>query len=158
MISPFAWKVVDLSKILRALYGIRMSHIFEIPSISNKKPSISIEIPSVSIENLSFRMKYQVFRFRNFQILGFPHPEFEILDISSEILSISKTWNFDLIARTEEIIFFIWNTRYFENMWQSYSTQTVSATSLKHFTGSFVLTENNNTHYKFDAHDIAFKT
>ena len=27
-------------------YGIRLSHIFEIPSISNEKLSISIEIPS----------------------------------------------------------------------------------------------------------------
>ena len=35
-------------------YGIRLSHILEIPSISNEKPSISIEIPSISIENLGF--------------------------------------------------------------------------------------------------------
>ena len=28
-------------------YGIRLSHIFEIPSISNEKPSISIEIPII---------------------------------------------------------------------------------------------------------------
>ena len=39
-------------------YGIWLSHIFEIPSISNEKPSISIEIPSDSIENLGFRSKY----------------------------------------------------------------------------------------------------
>ena len=39
-------------------YGIRLSHIFEIPSISNEKPSISIEIPSISIKNLGFRLKY----------------------------------------------------------------------------------------------------
>ena len=72
------------------MYGIRLSHIFEIPSISNEKPSISIKIPSISIKNLGFRSKYQVFRIRNFEILGFSHLEFEILDISSEIPSISK--------------------------------------------------------------------
>ena len=76
-------------------YGIRLSHIFEITTISNEKPSISIEIPSISIKNLGFRSKYQVFRIRNFEILGFSHLEFEILGISSEIPSISKTWNFD---------------------------------------------------------------
>ena len=32
-------------------YGIRLSHILEIPSISNEKPSISIK-------NLGFRSKY----------------------------------------------------------------------------------------------------
>ena len=40
------------------IYGIRLSHIFKIPSISNEKPSISIEIPSISIENFGFRSKY----------------------------------------------------------------------------------------------------
>ena len=30
-----------------ANYGIRLSHIFEIPSISNEKPGISIKIPSI---------------------------------------------------------------------------------------------------------------
>ena len=39
---------------LYSLYGIRLSHIFEIPSISNEKPSISIEISIISIENLEF--------------------------------------------------------------------------------------------------------
>ena len=71
-------------------YGIRLSHIFGLPSISSEKPSISIEMPSISIENLGFRSKYWVFRFRNFEILGFSHLEFEILGISSEIPSISK--------------------------------------------------------------------
>ena len=33
-------------------YGMRLSNIFEIPSISNENPSISIEIPSYSIKNL----------------------------------------------------------------------------------------------------------
>ena len=64
-------------------------------SISNEKTSVSIEIPSISIRNLEFRSKYYVFRITNFEILGFPHLEFEILRISSEIPSISKTWNFD---------------------------------------------------------------
>ena len=41
---------------------------------------------------------------RNFEILGFSHLEFEILVISSEIPSISKTWNFDYKAGTEKII------------------------------------------------------
>ena len=36
------------------MYGIRLSHIFDIPSISNEKPSISMEIPSISIKNLGF--------------------------------------------------------------------------------------------------------
>ena len=39
-------------------YGIRLSHIFEIPSISNEKPSISIKVPSILIENFGFRSKY----------------------------------------------------------------------------------------------------
>ena len=38
--------------------GIQLSHIFEIPSISNEKPSISIKIPSILIENLEFQLKY----------------------------------------------------------------------------------------------------
>ena len=67
-----------------------MSNIFEIPNISNEKSSISTERPSISIKNLGFRLKYQVFRFRNFEILGFSHLEFEILSILSEIASISK--------------------------------------------------------------------
>ena len=65
-----------------------MPHTFEKPSISNEKPSISIE-------NLAFRSKYLVFQIRNFEILGFSHLEFQILGISIEIASISKTWNFD---------------------------------------------------------------
>ena len=40
------------------LYGIRLSHIFEIPSISNEQSSISIKILSISIENLGFRSKH----------------------------------------------------------------------------------------------------
>ena len=36
-----------------SVYGIRLSHIFEIPSISNEKPRISF-----SIKNLGFRSKY----------------------------------------------------------------------------------------------------
>ena len=38
-------------------YGIRLSNMSEIPSISNEKPGISIETPSISIENLGFRSK-----------------------------------------------------------------------------------------------------
>ena len=37
---------------------MRLSYIFEIPSISNEKPSISIEIPSILIENHGCRSKY----------------------------------------------------------------------------------------------------
>ena len=70
------------------IYRIQLSHIFEIPSISNEKPSISIKIPSILIENLEFQLKYQVFPVRKFEILDFSHPEFEIRGIS-------KTWNFD---------------------------------------------------------------
>ena len=65
-----------------------MPHIFEIPSISNGKPSISTG-------NLAFRSKYLVFQIRNFEILGFSHLEFQILDISIEIPGTSKAWNFD---------------------------------------------------------------
>ena len=32
-------------------YGIRLLHIFEIPSISKEKPRIFIKIPSISIEH-----------------------------------------------------------------------------------------------------------
>ena len=39
-------------------YGILLSYIFKIPSISNEKPGISIEIPRISIKNLVFRSKY----------------------------------------------------------------------------------------------------
>ena len=38
----------------RDMYGIQLSHIFEIPRISKKKHSILIE-------NLGFRPKYSVF-------------------------------------------------------------------------------------------------
>ena len=60
------------------LYGIRLSHIFEIPSTSNEKPGISIKMyfdqkPWISIE-----------------ILGFSHLEFDILGISSEIACVLK--------------------------------------------------------------------
>ena len=51
--------------------------------------------PVFQMKNLVFQSKYLVFRFRNFEILGFSHLKFEILGISSEIPSISKTWNFD---------------------------------------------------------------
>ena len=44
--------------ILAGNHGMRLSHIFEIPSISNEKPSIPIEIPSILIEHLEFRTKY----------------------------------------------------------------------------------------------------
>ena len=40
------------------VYETQLSHIFEIPSISNEKPSISIEIPSISIKNLEFQSKF----------------------------------------------------------------------------------------------------
>ena len=75
---------------LLGLYRIRLSHIFEISSISNEKPSISREMASISTKNLGFQSKCEVFRIRNFEILGFSHLEFEILGISSEIPSISK--------------------------------------------------------------------
>ena len=53
------WLLLKAGMIVTAkIYGIRLSHIFEIPSVSNEKPSISIEIPSISIENLGFRSKY----------------------------------------------------------------------------------------------------
>ena len=68
-------------------YGMQLSHIFEIASISNEKPSISIEIPSISIKNLEFRSKYQALRIRNFEIVGFSPLELEILGM--------YIWNFD---------------------------------------------------------------
>ena len=42
---------------LLEMYGIRSSHIFEIPSISNDKPSISIKILSISIEILGISIQ-----------------------------------------------------------------------------------------------------
>ena len=65
------------------LWNTYDSHIFGIPSISNEKPGISIEIPSsISIENLGFRLEHYVFRIKNFEILGFSHLEFDILQES----------------------------------------------------------------------------
>ena len=76
-------------------------HIFEIPSISNKKPSISIG-------NFGFRSKNSVFQINNFEIPGFSLIEIEILGILSEILNFSKkVWNTK---------FFTGNTTYFKNM------------------------------------------
>ena len=46
------------TRVRRQCYGIWLSHIFEIPCISNEKPSISIEIPSISIKSFGFRSKY----------------------------------------------------------------------------------------------------
>ena len=77
---------------LTNIYGIQLSHIFELRSISNKKPSVSIETSRVLIKNLGFRSKYQVFQIRNFEIPGFSQLEYEILSISSEISSISKKY------------------------------------------------------------------
>ena len=51
-------KVIKGSKNRRGLYGMRLSHVFEIPSISNEKPSTSTEIPNIWFENLGFRSKY----------------------------------------------------------------------------------------------------
>ena len=48
-------------------YRIRLSHIFEILSVSIDIFSNSIEIPGISIENLGFRSKHQVFRIRNLE-------------------------------------------------------------------------------------------
>ena len=77
------------------MYWIGLSHIFEIPSISNEKHSISFEIPSISIENLAFRSKYYVFGIKYFEILSFSHLVFEIQGISSKLPGISKkVWNF----------------------------------------------------------------
>ena len=72
------------------MYGIRLSHIFEIPSISNEKSSTSNEKPSICIGNLVFRSKNPVFQIKNFEILGFLHIEFEILGNSTEIPNIQK--------------------------------------------------------------------
>ena len=51
-------------------------------------------ISSISIENLRFQMKKPLFQIINFEILDYLHIEFEMLDIFSEIPSISKkVWN-----------------------------------------------------------------
>ena len=42
------FKLSYLASRMLDLYGIRLPHIFKIPSISNEKPSISIEMPSIS--------------------------------------------------------------------------------------------------------------
>ena len=52
------FNILFASVFAKETYGIRLSHIFEIPNISNKKLSISTKIPSISIENLGFRSKY----------------------------------------------------------------------------------------------------
>ena len=79
-------------------YGMRLSHIFEIPSISNKKPSFRLEISD-------FDRTTRYFKSRFFEILGFFHIGFELFGISSEILSNSKK-----VLSTQ---FFIKNTTYF---------------------------------------------
>ena len=71
------------------MYGIRSSHIFEIPRTSNEKHNILIE-------SLGFRPKNSVFQIKNFEILGFLPIDFEILGgILSKTPSIWKTWHFD---------------------------------------------------------------
>ena len=79
-------------------YGIELSHIFKIPSISNEKPSILIG-------NIRFWSKKAIFQIKKFEILGFLHVEFETLCISSEIQG-KKNWNFDWKAGTKMIITF----------------------------------------------------
>ena len=71
-------------KVISIIYGGKCMeydcHIFSKCVVFQiKKPNILIEIPSIWIIN---------------QIIGFSHLEFEILAISREISSISKTWNF----------------------------------------------------------------
>ena len=61
---------------------IRLSHIFEIPSISNEKVSISNAKPSYSIETFAFRSNNLVFQIKKCEILVFSHIQFEILGIS----------------------------------------------------------------------------
>ena len=70
-------------KVISIIYGGKCMeydcHIFlKCVVFQTKKPNILIEIPSISIIN---------------QIIGFSHLDFEILGISNEIPSISKTWN-----------------------------------------------------------------
>ena len=50
-----------------------------------------------------YTLDFDLIRFRHFDILSFSHFEFEILGISREIPSISKTWNFNYIADTKKI-------------------------------------------------------
>ena len=48
-------KIMDSQhQYLRLVYGIRLSHFFEILGISNEKPSISTEVPSISIKMPDF--------------------------------------------------------------------------------------------------------
>ena len=68
------------------MYGIGLSHIFEIPNISNEKLMISNEKPSISIKNLGFRWKNLVFQIKKFEILGSQYSEFEILGIRTKYL------------------------------------------------------------------------
>ena len=58
MFGHYIYQTLHLRFNKNIIYGMRLSYIFEIPSISNEKPSISIEIPSISIKNLGFRSKY----------------------------------------------------------------------------------------------------
>ena len=70
------------------MYGMQLSHVFEIAGISDEKLSISSEKHIILIENLGFRSKKPVFQIKKFEILGLSHIESKI---SSEILAISKT-------------------------------------------------------------------
>ena len=45
------------------------------------------------MENLGYWSKYYVFGIKNFEVLGCSHLEFEVLGISSKILSILKYYS-----------------------------------------------------------------
>ena len=72
-LAPINIKSIRLSfsfaEIVINKYGIRLSHVFEIPSISNEKPNVLIKISSISIKDLEFQM-------RNSEISGFSNLEF----------------------------------------------------------------------------------
>ena len=52
-----------------------------------------------------------------FEIMGFSHLDFKILDILSEIPSISETWNFEKIAVTKKTIMSLCCFFFVLNIW-----------------------------------------
>ena len=92
--SLLNWAIAISKLSMEHIYGIQLSQIFQIPSISN--------------ENLVFRLKNSVFQIRNYEMLGFSHTEFEVLGILTEISSISKKVSYSGFWMAPVYIFLHW--------------------------------------------------
>ena len=62
------------------------------------------------------KLKYQVFRIRNFEILGFPHVEFEILGNFEGKTSYFENLEFRLNSRYREDYYILWLFLFFANV------------------------------------------